>query len=156
MQILKIYFDAVVVFVTSQTLLFRLALAILCQGHIGWATSMPFASINSTNPRTNPWNFHKKYWELEILKNSVFWVGHFEIFLFQKKNLYILVYHLYKVCSITWNFRQTQNKTEKTKLFSIYGSNSIIPWFFCIFTPFEVLQKSRLNFEILTLIFVLL
>ena len=28
--------------------------------HVGWAMSMPFASINSTNPRTNPWNFHKK------------------------------------------------------------------------------------------------
>ena len=28
--------------------------------YVGWATSMPFASINSTNPRTNPWNFHKK------------------------------------------------------------------------------------------------
>ena len=28
--------------------------------HIGWATSMPFSSINSTNPRTNPWNFHEK------------------------------------------------------------------------------------------------
>ena len=29
-------------------------------GHIDWATSLPFASINPTNPRTNPWNFHKK------------------------------------------------------------------------------------------------
>ena len=28
--------------------------------HIGWATLMPFASIYSTNPRTNPWNFRKK------------------------------------------------------------------------------------------------
>ena len=28
--------------------------------HIGWAPSMPFASINPTNPRTNPWNFHEK------------------------------------------------------------------------------------------------
>ena len=27
---------------------------------IDWATSMPFASINFTNPRTNPWHFHKK------------------------------------------------------------------------------------------------
>ena len=27
--------------------------------HIGWVTSMPFASINPTNPRTNLWNFHK-------------------------------------------------------------------------------------------------
>ena len=44
-------------------------------------------------------------------------------------------------------------QTKKTKLFSIYGRNSIIPWFFCIFTPFE---ESRLNFEFLILIFVLL
>ena len=29
-------------------------------GHIHWATSMPFASFNPTNPRTNPLNFHKK------------------------------------------------------------------------------------------------
>ena len=28
--------------------------------HISWAKPMPFASINSTYPRTNPWNFHKK------------------------------------------------------------------------------------------------
>ena len=28
--------------------------------HIHWATSMPFTAINSTNPRTNPWNFHEK------------------------------------------------------------------------------------------------
>ena len=28
--------------------------------HIGWATPMPFASSNSTHPRTNPWNFHEK------------------------------------------------------------------------------------------------
>ena len=28
--------------------------------HRSWATPMPFASINSTNPRTNPWNFHEK------------------------------------------------------------------------------------------------
>ena len=26
-------------------------------GHIGWVILMPFASINPTNPRTNPWNF---------------------------------------------------------------------------------------------------
>ena len=28
--------------------------------HIGWAKSMPFASVNPTNPRTNPWKFHEK------------------------------------------------------------------------------------------------
>ena len=31
---------------------------------------MPFASF--TYPRTNLWNFHKKYWELAILKNDLF------------------------------------------------------------------------------------
>jgi hypothetical protein len=40
--------------------------------HIGWATSMSFASINPTNPWTNPRNFHNFYWELGILKNSFF------------------------------------------------------------------------------------
>ena len=54
-------------------------------GHIDWATSMPFASINSTNPRTNPWNFHKKYWELAILKNIGFLSRPFWILFFKKK-----------------------------------------------------------------------
>ena len=51
--------------------------------HIGWASSMPFASINPTNPRTNPWNFGGNCsafgggW-----KTQFFWVGHFE---FKKK-----------------------------------------------------------------------
>ena len=40
--------------------------------HIGWATSMPFTSVNSTNPRTNPWNFHDFFWELAVLKISIF------------------------------------------------------------------------------------
>ena len=29
-------------------------------GHIVWVTLMPFASINSTNPRIDPWEFHEK------------------------------------------------------------------------------------------------
>ena len=29
-------------------------------GHIGWAIPMPFPSMNFTNPKTAPWNFHKK------------------------------------------------------------------------------------------------
>ena len=28
--------------------------------HISWAKPMPFASNNSTNPRTDPWEFHQK------------------------------------------------------------------------------------------------
>ena len=41
---------------------FRLFWAYVGQphGHISWAKPMPFVSINSTNPRTNPWEFHEK------------------------------------------------------------------------------------------------
>ena len=28
--------------------------------HIGWATSIYFSTINSSNPKINPWNFHEK------------------------------------------------------------------------------------------------
>ena len=48
--------------------------------HIDWATSMPFASINPTNLRTNPWNFHKKHWELAELENEGFLSRPFWIF----------------------------------------------------------------------------
>ena len=41
--------------------------------HIGWATSMPFASINPTNPRTNPWNFHKKILRIGDFEKRPFW-----------------------------------------------------------------------------------
>ena len=48
--------------------------------HIGWAKSMPFASINSIQPRSNPWNFQKRkienwrFWKTAILKNQPFWI----------------------------------------------------------------------------------
>ena len=55
--------------------------------HIGWATSMPFVSINPSIPRTNPWNFSKNC--------SAFgggWKTEFESailnFLFRKKKLF--------------------------------------------------------------------
>ena len=48
---------------------------------------MPLASINSTDPRTNPWNFQKKYWELAELENDLFLGGHFD-FLFSKKKIF--------------------------------------------------------------------
>ena len=33
---------------------------------------MSLASINPTNPKTNPWNFHDFFWELAVLKVSVY------------------------------------------------------------------------------------
>ena len=50
--------------------------------HIGWAKSMPFASIDPTQPRTNSWNFGENCsafgggW-----KTQFFWVGHFDFLL---------------------------------------------------------------------------
>ena len=50
--------------------------------HTGWATSMPFASINPTNLRTNPWNFWKEILRIgDFEKTQFFWVGHFGFFL---------------------------------------------------------------------------
>ena len=46
--------------------------------HIGWVPSMPSASFNPTNPRTNPWNFWKKILRIGGIENYFFfWVSHF-------------------------------------------------------------------------------
>ena len=39
-----------------------------------WTALQPYrlSHINSINPRTNPWIFWKKYWELEVLKTFIF------------------------------------------------------------------------------------
>ena len=41
--------------------------------HVGWATSMPSASIYLNHPRTNPWNIGEKYWELLVMKVFLNW-----------------------------------------------------------------------------------
>ena len=40
--------------------------------HIGWATSMLFASINTTNPRTNPWKFRENFLRIGGFENLSF------------------------------------------------------------------------------------
>ena len=59
--------------------------------HIGWATSMPFASINPTNPRTNLKNFLEKISRFGNFEKWPFWkIGHFFCFILMKisANLY--------------------------------------------------------------------
>ena len=46
-----------------------------------WDTSMPFASINSTNPRTNPWYFREKILGIGGVENTVF-------LFFSQKNIF--------------------------------------------------------------------
>ena len=51
-------------------------------GHIGWAKSMSFASINPNSPKTNPWNFHKKFLR----------IGDFEKFNFVESTILELIF----------------------------------------------------------------
>ena len=54
-------------------------------GHIGWAKSMPFASINPNNPRTDPWNFHKKILRIDRVEKWPFFESAILNFFLQKK-----------------------------------------------------------------------
>jgi hypothetical protein len=76
--------------------------------HIGWATSMSFASINPTNPRTNPWNFHKFFLRIGDLKKKI-WAGHFEIFFSKKKNFFLLHSHGLRIPNEGINQRYLKN-----------------------------------------------
>ena len=70
--------------------------------HIGWATSMPFAWISTTNPRTNRWNFHKNISRIGGFENlSFFWVAHFWKKISKKKN--------WKSVKVYWLTRMGQN-----------------------------------------------
>jgi hypothetical protein len=53
--------------------------------HMDWATSMPFASINPTNPRTNPWNSHEKNLRIGGFENPSFFESAILKFFLQKK-----------------------------------------------------------------------
>jgi hypothetical protein len=52
--------------------------------HIHWATSMPFASINPTNPRTNLWNFHEKNLRIGDFEKLIFFESAIFNFFFKK------------------------------------------------------------------------
>ena len=62
--------------------------------HIGWSTLMPFTSIYPIDPRTNSWNFRKKYWELTRKKTQLFWVGNFEFFFASLPRKSVNIYRL--------------------------------------------------------------
>ena len=60
-------------------------------GHIGWATSMPFASINPTNPRTNPWNFHENFLRIGGAGKWAFFESAILNFFFKKKVFFCFI-----------------------------------------------------------------
>ena len=57
-------------------------------GHIHWATSMPFASFNPTNPRTNLRNFREKFLRIGDFKKWAFFELAILNFFFKKKNFF--------------------------------------------------------------------
>ena len=57
-------------------------------GHIGWAKSMPFASFNPTNPRTNPWNFGGICSAFDEVEKLSFFESAILNFFFRKKNFF--------------------------------------------------------------------
>ena len=90
--------------------------------HIGWATLMPFTSIYSTNPRTNPWNSHEKILRIGGVEKLSFF------------ELAILI--LKKISLVFWSKRWHQKDVLKlTDLYSFFT----IRQFHCTHT----MRKSR-------------
>ena len=54
-------------------------------GHIRWATSMPFASFNPTNPRTNLRNFRENFLRIGDFEKWAFFGSAILNFFFEKK-----------------------------------------------------------------------
>ena len=77
--------------------------------HIGWATPMPFASINSTNQRTNPWNFREII--LRIGRAGK-WDFFYLYFFSNENNLgFHMRYHFF--CTMNSFFRILENTLSK-------------------------------------------
>jgi hypothetical protein len=83
---------------------FRLFGTYVRQSHnyIGWAKSMSFTSINSTNPRTNPWNFGNNCSAFSSSwKTQFFWVAHFGFFFALSQSKLV---NIYRIARIFQNF----------------------------------------------------
>ena len=72
--------------------------------HIGWATLMPMASINPTNPRTDLWNFREKILRIGDFEKQPFWkIGHFEFCSSKKKNVFAwFSWKSVQICMVEW------------------------------------------------------
>ena len=77
---------------------------------ICWAIPMPFASMNSTNPRTAPWNFHKKILRIGDFEKWPFFESAILNFIFSKKkkkknpSFQQKFAHIYRIARIFKNF----------------------------------------------------
>ena len=90
-------------------------------------------SINSTNPRTNPWNFHKKYWELAELENDFFLSQPFWVFFSKKKICFIsmktsspFILGIIYFCTMDGFFRILEENLIRTNMHTtVWGPNTL-------------------------------
>ena len=81
--------------------------------NIGWATLMPFASINLTNPTTNLWNFREKILRIGDFEKRCFFESAILNFFFRKKNFFF-AFFAWKQVKVYWLARMGQNFDQGT------------------------------------------
>ena len=75
---------------------------------MGWTKSMPFASINSTNPRTHPAQFGKKILRIDRLAKWGFFESAILDFFFRKKKIFFCLIP-WKIVKGSWTARMGRN-----------------------------------------------
>ena len=113
--------------------------------HIGWATSMPFASTNSTNPRTNPRNFQKKILRIGDFKKCTFFESAILNFFFQKKKFFF--------CLIPMKTRQSLLVSKGQSKFwwlSWFGAHEVLGQHLCtgLYVTANLLMSNILEVQV--------
>ena len=81
--------------------------------HISWATPMPFASINSTNPRTNPWNFQEKILRIGGAGKWAFFSRPFWICFFPMTKTLVFIWGIIFFCTMDGFFRILEKRLSE-------------------------------------------
>ena len=101
-------------------------------GHIHWATSMPFASFNPTNPRTNLRNFREKILRIGDFEKWAFFESAILNFFFRKKK---------KICFIPMKISPNlYGRMDGSKFwcFPWFPENSLL----CVILRYTVYSKN--------------
>ena len=93
--------------------------------NIGWATLMPFASINPTNPRTNLWNFREKFLRIGDFEKRCFFESAILNFFFRKKNFFFAFFP-WKQVKVYWLARMGQNFDQGTNASTFWPRPNIL------------------------------
>ena len=132
--------------------------------HIGWTTSMPFASINPTNPRNNPWNFHEKILRIGGVENISFFESAILNFFSKKKEIALcqenrqpvhMRYHFF--LHYGWFLQNLQKEAVQTNMHttvfeSIYWVDKTHHWWSCLYVMLcRIIAKLNWDINWLTI-----